>query len=48
VNQASGDYHILPSSAAHDMGHPASAVDYDVDGQPRPQGAYDIGADEIP
>jgi hypothetical protein len=42
------DYHILPASAAHDMGHASAPVDYDVDGQPRPQGAYDIGADEIP
>ena len=48
LNEMSGDYHIRPGSSAHDMGHPAAAVDYDVDGQPRPQGAYDIGADEIP
>lgn len=48
VDAMAGNYHIQPASAAHGMGRPAAGIDYDVDGQPRPQGAYDIGADEIP
>lgn len=40
------DYHLAPGSAAIDKGTPSS-VNNDIDGDPRPIGAYpDIGADE--
>ena len=48
VGEATRDYHIGPTSAAHGAGHASGMIDYDVDGERRPQGAYDIGADEIP
>jgi hypothetical protein len=44
---SAGDYHIGPASAAIDKGA-ETAVDTDIDGDPRPQnGGYDIGADEF-
>jgi len=45
VNGAAGNYHIQSTSAAHDHGVNASVTD-DVDGDVRPCGAPDIGADE--
>ena len=40
-----GDYHIQDDSSARDAGSDAG-VTADYDGQARPNGAYDIGADE--
>jgi uncharacterized repeat protein (TIGR01451 family) len=40
-----GDYHIGPDSVALNAGVP-SGVDWDIDGETRPAGWYDIGADE--
>lgn len=46
VSTATGDYHLMPSSAAIDQGAP-SDVDIDIDNQARPNGSVsDIGADE--
>lgn len=46
-----GDYHIKATSAARDHGNAIvrgllAEIQFDADGQPRPNGAYDIGADE--
>jgi hypothetical protein len=47
ANDANGDYHIGSASAAKDTAPDGSAVDDDIDGQFRPQGAAkDYGADE--
>jgi hypothetical protein len=40
-----GDYHILSNSLAHNAAN--LGLTYDFDLEPRPVGAYDIGADEI-
>ena len=46
VDPAGGDYHIYPSSAAHDAGMDAGIRD-DIDDQIRPwDSGFDIGADE--
>jgi hypothetical protein len=49
VNPAAGDLHLKPTASAllNQIGvvHPAAPVDWD--GQPRPAGAADIGADEL-
>jgi hypothetical protein len=42
------NYHITSPSLAHGNGNPLETIKLDVDGEPRPQGNYDIGADEIP
>ena len=41
-----GDYHIQSGSSALNTGSDAGVVD-DYDGEPRPVGAFDIGADEV-
>jgi hypothetical protein len=49
--EAPGDYHIKSDSVAKGKGTTtglAAEAMTDVDGQPRPQGAPDVGADEIP
>lgn len=45
VNPAAGDYHIGAGSAAIDVGV-LTAVTTDIDGDPRPLGLPDMGADE--
>ncbi len=45
VNPAGLDFHILPHSAARDVGQDVGEH-RDMDGQPRPHGLYDLGADE--
>jgi parallel beta-helix repeat protein len=45
VDPDAGDYHILPDSAAMDVGVEAG-VRVDVDPEPRPYDAPDLGADE--
>ena len=47
VNERVGDFHLAPGSAAHGGGDPATAASRDLDDEPRPQAAWDIGADEI-
>ncbi|MBN1876700.1 MAG: right-handed parallel beta-helix repeat-containing protein [Anaerolineae bacterium] len=42
---AEDGYHLLATSAARDAGVP-SGVYYDIDNEPRPSGALDLGADE--
>jgi parallel beta-helix repeat protein len=46
VDPDAGDYHIRLDSAAIDRGVYAD-VDRDIDGEPRPIGGYDLGADEV-
>ncbi len=41
-----GDYHLLPGSVAIDSGEDIPQVVYDMDGEIRPPGFYDVGADE--
>jgi len=41
-----GDYHIEAGSSALNAGSDAGVVD-DFDGEPRPSGGFDIGADEV-
>jgi hypothetical protein len=51
VNPAMRDWHIKPTSFAKGLGTTtglAPEAMTDLDGQPRPQGAPDVGADEIP
>ena len=45
VNPSGGDYHIGPGSAAINRGVDAG-VTTDIDGDTRPLGGYDLGADE--
>lgn len=45
VDPAAGDYHLGPSSAALDRGLDTGIVN-DIDDQPRPYAAPDLGADE--
>jgi hypothetical protein len=45
VDPAAGDYHLGPGSAALDQGLDAGITN-DIDGQPRPFEAPDLGADE--
>ena len=49
VDAAAGDFpNITPSSPARGAGPPnPAAADLDLDGQARPRGALDVGADEI-
>ena len=46
LDPANGDYHLLPGSIAIDAGEDIPQVVYDMDGEPRPPGFYDVGADE--
>ena len=50
VSLATGDLHLAPTdTCAHGAGVDISAsTNHDVDGQTRPQNAWDAGADEIP
>jgi hypothetical protein len=48
VNAAALDYHIDASSSARGTADQNATVHFDVDNETRPQGAYDMGADEIP
>lgn len=48
VDPATDDYHLRPTSAARGQADPNATLRLDIDGEPRPQGAFDIGADEIP
>ena len=44
-------YHLAPASPVRGLGDPASTIDIDFDGEPRPQPVGtppDLGADEIP
>jgi hypothetical protein len=43
-----GNFHITAASSAHSTADQTATEPLDIDGQPRPQGQYDIGADEIP
>jgi len=42
------DFHITSASNARGKADSNANVTTDIDGEPRPQGDYDIGADEIP
>jgi hypothetical protein len=47
VNPAAKDFHLMPYSAAIDIGASLASVPLDYDGNPRPHGAgYDLGAYE--
>ncbi len=46
ANIATGDVHLLPDSPAIDAGERVSWLTSDFEGDPRPSGGYDIGADE--
>jgi len=50
VNVANGDLHLAPAdTCARNAGIDTSAsTNHDIDGQARPQNAWDAGADEIP
>jgi len=48
VDRAGGNYHLLSTSQARDAGDPSTASERDLDDEARPQGAWDVGADEIP
>jgi hypothetical protein len=47
VNAGAGDYHLAPGSMGIDKANPAATVALDIDGDPRPAGAADLGADEL-
>ncbi len=48
VNEAGGDFHLMPTSRGVDEGDPAAAPSIDIDGDGRPQGGrVDMGADEV-
>lgn len=42
------DVHLRPDSAARGAASPTTTIAIDLDGEPRTQGAPDVGADEIP
>jgi hypothetical protein len=48
VDVIGNDLHITASSAAHGAADANATVHLDVDNETRPQGAFDMGADEIP
>jgi hypothetical protein len=48
VDTTTNDFHITMQSAARGSADQNANVGYDVDGEARPQGAFDMGADEIP
>lgn len=45
---AAGFYRIATGSAAKDSANPAATLTVDIDGDPRPAGSADMGADETP
>lgn len=47
VDRAAGDYHLRGNSPAIDAGTSAGAPATDFEGDPRPAGAVDMGADEF-
>jgi hypothetical protein len=47
VDRATGDYHLRSNSPAIDAGTSESAPVTDFEGDPRPSGAVDLGADEF-
>jgi hypothetical protein len=47
VDRATGDYHLRHNSPAIDKGTSAGAPSTDFEGDPRPAGAVDMGADEF-
>jgi hypothetical protein len=42
------DYHLKPDSPVKGKADPGATITVDVDGDPRPAGKADIGADEVP
>ena len=48
VNAAEDDYHLQETSPCIDAGTATSAPLFDIDGDDRPMGWYDMGADESP
>lgn len=48
LNRALGDFHLTGTSNALGAGDPADCAAVDFDGQARPQGVCDVGADEVP
>lgn len=47
VDAAGGDYHLQPTSPVRNMGTTLPEITVDFEGDPRDDGAYDIGADEV-
>lgn len=45
---AAGFYRIAAGSPARDSANPAATLMVDIDGDPRPAGSADMGADEVP
>lgn len=43
-----GFYRIMTTSPAKDSANPAASITVDIDGEPRPAGLADMGADETP
>lgn len=47
-DRAAGDFHLSGAASAIGAGDPADCATVDFDGQARPQGVCDAGADEVP
>ena len=47
-NAGGADYHLVAGSMGLDKADPAATLAIDIDGDPRPAGAADLGADELP
>lgn len=48
VDATGGDFHLRPTSVARGAADPATTEERDLDGELRPLGLWDIGADEVP
>ena len=48
VNAGQNNFHLQATSPVKDAADPNATLGMDIDGEPRPQGTADIGADEIP
>lgn len=48
VDATKDKFHLMPGSPVKDKAEPAATITVDFDGDPRPAGKADIGADELP